>query len=130
MTISLHEGRYIPANPPNVAEGWRLERVTAPSRLFGANGLRTGPDGSVYMTDFYDPQICHNTDASIWDRTHGRIYKVVHQGTPQPQVGHVTFTEAPSCSGMLNRISSLHTPQATLRFFSAAISHLQSVSVW
>ena len=57
MTISLHEGRYIPANPLNVAEGWRLERVTAPSRLFGANGLRTGPDGRVYVAQVTGSQI-------------------------------------------------------------------------
>ena len=48
--------------------------------------LRTGPDGSVYMIDWYDPQICHNTNAAIWDRSHGRIYKVEYQGTPQPKV--------------------------------------------
>lgn len=34
---------------PAVAAGWRLERITEPSRLFGANGLRTGPDGRVYI---------------------------------------------------------------------------------
>ncbi len=57
MTISLHEARYIPANPPSVAEGWRLRRVTAPSRLFGANGLRTGPDGRVYVAQVTGSQI-------------------------------------------------------------------------
>src|ERR1700731_5265841 len=57
MTISLHEGRHIPTNPLNVAEGWRLERVTAPSRLFGANGLRTGPDGRVYVAQVTGSQI-------------------------------------------------------------------------
>ena len=42
---------------PNVAEGWRLERLTAPSRLFGANGLRTGPDGRVYVAQVTGSQI-------------------------------------------------------------------------
>jgi sugar lactone lactonase YvrE len=40
-----------------VADGWRLERVTAPSRLFGANGLRTGPDGRVYIAQVTGSQI-------------------------------------------------------------------------
>lgn len=31
------------------AEGWKVERLTRPSRLFGANGLRTGPDGRIYV---------------------------------------------------------------------------------
>ena len=42
--ISTLPSRYALSHPIDVAEGWELERVTAPSRLFGANGLRTGPD--------------------------------------------------------------------------------------
>lgn len=34
---------------PQVTDGWRLDRITPPSRLFGANGLRTGPDGRIYI---------------------------------------------------------------------------------
>lgn len=48
--------RY-PVSTPAVAEGWRLERLTAPSRLFGANGLRTGPDGRVYVAQVTGSQI-------------------------------------------------------------------------
>ena len=50
------DARY-PAPNPNVAEGWRLERLTAPSRLFGANGLRTGPDGRIYIAQVTGSQI-------------------------------------------------------------------------
>jgi sugar lactone lactonase YvrE len=55
--MPLQTARYTAANPPTVAEGWRLERVTAPSRLFGANGLRTGPDGRVYVAQVTGSQI-------------------------------------------------------------------------
>ena len=48
--------RYAAPSPP-VAQGWRLERVTAPSRLFGANGLRTGPDGRIYIAQVTGSQI-------------------------------------------------------------------------
>jgi sugar lactone lactonase YvrE len=34
---------------PQASDGWRLDRITPPSRLFGANGLRTGPDGRIYI---------------------------------------------------------------------------------
>ena len=47
--MSLQEGRYAAASRPQLAEGWRLERLTQASRLFGANGLRTGPDGRIYV---------------------------------------------------------------------------------
>ena len=42
---------------PSLAEGWRLERLTPPSRLFGANGLRTGPDGRIYIAQVTGSQI-------------------------------------------------------------------------
>lgn len=42
---------------PSVAEGWHLQQITAPSRLFGANGLRTGPDGRVYVAQVTGSQI-------------------------------------------------------------------------
>jgi sugar lactone lactonase YvrE len=55
-TASLPSSRYT-APSPTAAEGWRLERLTAPSRLFGANGLRTGPDGRVYVAQVTGSQI-------------------------------------------------------------------------
>src|SRR5246127_4380963 len=55
--ISAQPSRYGLNQPVEVAEGWRLERVTAPSRLFGANGLRTGPDGRVYIAQVTGSQI-------------------------------------------------------------------------
>ncbi|WP_326545334.1 SMP-30/gluconolactonase/LRE family protein [Mycolicibacterium sp. ND9-15] len=55
-TGSLQQSRYPEWNPA-AADGWRVERVTAPSRLFGANGLRTGPDGRVYVAQVTGSQI-------------------------------------------------------------------------
>lgn len=49
--------RYSAAWPPRLAEGWTLTRLTEPSRLFGANGLRTGPDGRVYIAQVTGSQI-------------------------------------------------------------------------
>jgi putative membrane-bound dehydrogenase-like protein len=40
--------------------------------------LRYGPDGSVMLIDWYDKNACHRTNPEIWDRTSGRIYRVVH----------------------------------------------------
>ncbi|ROO85229.1 sugar lactone lactonase YvrE [Actinocorallia herbida] len=45
-----------PASIP-LAEGWTLARITPPSRLFGANGLRTGPDGRIYVAQVAGSQI-------------------------------------------------------------------------
>ncbi|NGY04023.1 SMP-30/gluconolactonase/LRE family protein [Solimonas terrae] len=55
--MSLQSGRYTAASPFTAADGWQIERLTAPSRLFGANGLRTGPDGRVYVAQVSGSQI-------------------------------------------------------------------------
>jgi sugar lactone lactonase YvrE len=39
------------------ADGWTLERVTRPSRLYSANGLRTGQDGRIYVAQVSGSQI-------------------------------------------------------------------------
>jgi putative membrane-bound dehydrogenase-like protein len=43
--------------------------------------LQTGPDGSVFVSDWYDRGECHTRDNP--DRGSGRIYKIVY-GTPAP----------------------------------------------
>lgn len=53
----LPGARYTSATSTSLAEGWSLERLTPPSRLFGANGLRTGPDGRVYVAQVTGSQI-------------------------------------------------------------------------
>ena len=53
----MQDARYTVATPPTAADGWRVERVAGPSRLFGANGLRTGPDGRVYVAQVTGSQI-------------------------------------------------------------------------
>ena len=55
--MSLEDGRYTDTRRPRLAVGWSLERVTPPSRLFGANGLRTGPDGRIYVAQVTGSQI-------------------------------------------------------------------------
>jgi sugar lactone lactonase YvrE len=53
----LQSGRYASSASAIVAEGWTLERLTPPSRLYGANGLRTGADGRVYVAQVSGSQI-------------------------------------------------------------------------
>ncbi len=46
--------------------------------------LRCGPDGSVYLIDWYDKNACHRRDPEIWDRSNGRIYRISYE-TPALQ---------------------------------------------
>src|SRR5579862_8069833 len=55
--MTQQHGRYTATRPPNVADGWHLERLTPVSRLFGANGMRIGPDGRIYVAQCIGSQI-------------------------------------------------------------------------
>lgn len=55
--MSVQAGRYKAATAPALAEGWSIERLTQPSRLHGANGMRTGADGRIYVAQVAGNQI-------------------------------------------------------------------------
>ncbi len=54
--------------------------LIANDHWFRGINLKTGPDGSVYLIDWYDKNACHRTNPEIWDRTNGRIYNVKYVG--------------------------------------------------
>ncbi len=45
--------------------------------------FRAGPDGNVYMIDWYDKNQCHRNEDGAHDRTNGRIFRVAY-GDPKP----------------------------------------------
>lgn len=72
--MAHQDGRYPASKAPSAAKGWNLERLTPPSRLFGANGLRTGPDGRIYVAQVVGSQI------SALDVATGRVESVSAKG--------------------------------------------------
>jgi putative membrane-bound dehydrogenase-like protein len=46
----------------------------------------TGPDGSLFVADWYDKRANHVDPIDNWDRTNGRIYKIEAKGT-RPATG-------------------------------------------
>ena len=44
--------------------------------------FRYGPDGSVYVIDWYDKNQCHSTNPDVHEKTLGRIFKISHDERP------------------------------------------------
>jgi putative membrane-bound dehydrogenase-like protein len=42
--------------------------------------LKYGPDGNVYLIDWYDQQACHLNQPEKFDRGNGRVYKITYTG--------------------------------------------------
>ena len=54
--------------------------------------LQYGPDGAVYISDWYDPRHCHSPNAEQWDRGNGRMYRMKYDATWRP--ANVDYTRA------------------------------------
>ena len=46
--------------------------------------LEYGPDGSVYMIDWYDKNQCHHNEVNVHDRTNGRVFKISYGDARHP----------------------------------------------
>ena len=107
---SRYAGLNSGAHPVEVAEGWGLERVTAPSRLFGANGLRTGPDGRIYIAQVTGSQI------SALDHLTGQVGTVSSKGADIVAPDDVAFDDSGNLFAtevMDGRVSMLDTAGRT-----------------
>jgi streptogramin lyase len=49
--------RFGAAGAVLAASRWSVSRVTDPSVLFGANGMRIGPDGRLYVAQAFGSQV-------------------------------------------------------------------------
>lgn len=54
--------------------------LMANDHWFRGINLKYGPDGGVYLIDWYDKNACHRVNPQIWDRTNGRIYNISYIG--------------------------------------------------
>jgi putative heme-binding domain-containing protein len=45
--------------------------------------IKTGPDGGIYLADWYDIRLTHVDPRDNWDRSNGRIYRISAQGAPR-----------------------------------------------
>jgi putative membrane-bound dehydrogenase-like protein len=56
--------------------------------------LKYGPDGNVYLIDWYDKQACHHGNPDIWDRETGRMYRIAYRGAKAVKVDLTKKTDA------------------------------------
>jgi sugar lactone lactonase YvrE len=71
----LTQGARYSTTSITLAEGVSIDRLTPPSRLFGANGLRTGPDNRIYVAQVAGSQI------SALDVTTGDLETISAKGS-------------------------------------------------
>jgi putative membrane-bound dehydrogenase-like protein len=92
------EDTYIACNPLANAIYWHTLKPAGSSftARFGGDlvigndtwfrpvDLEIGPDGSLFVADWYDKRINHVDPVDNWDRSNGRIYKIEANGVQPP----------------------------------------------
>jgi putative membrane-bound dehydrogenase-like protein len=57
------------------------ELLLANDAWFAPTDVTLGPEGSVYVADWYDKRTAHPDPDADWDRSNGRVYKIEARGT-------------------------------------------------
>ncbi len=84
---AVHQDRLTRNGSSFVASQWR-DLVRANDGWFMPVSVQVGPDGAVWIMDWYDRYPCYqnaNADPAGVDREHGRIWRVVHTGSAPGQ---------------------------------------------
>ncbi len=89
MMANIHGNRinldHLRRDGSGFIAGHGRDVIFANDPWFRGINLRYGPDGAVYLIDWYDPNACHRASPEIWDRSNGRLYRVRYGDlTPRP----------------------------------------------
>jgi putative membrane-bound dehydrogenase-like protein len=51
--------------------------ITSDDRAFRPVDIEDGPDGGIYIADWYDVRLSHLNPKDTWDKTNGRIFRIM-----------------------------------------------------
>ena len=72
----------------------------------------TGPDGAIYLADWYDKRINHVDPVDNWDRSNGRVYRVSGVGARAPASFDLAKLSSPELVSLLNQPNSWQVGEA------------------
>ncbi len=64
--------------------------------------LMLGPDGCIYVADWYDKRAAHIDPIDNWDKTNGRVYRIEYQGGPKYPTFDLRFKSSGELVELLN----------------------------
>ena len=73
--------------------GKKMDFMVSPDAWYRGLSPQYGPDGSVFVNDWYDKVPCHQ-QREFTDRSNGRIYKIVYEGVKPVSVDLAKASDA------------------------------------
>jgi putative membrane-bound dehydrogenase-like protein len=75
--------------------------ATTEDRTFRPVDIELGPDGAIYLADWTDARVTHVQPADTWDKTNGRIYRIVPKNFSRPKPIDLTKLAPPDLIALL-----------------------------
>ena len=107
LAMNREDSRKMPREAPN---GWRLEQatdlLTSDDPFFRPVGMTNGPDGCLYIVDWYNKIISHNEVARNHpdrDKIRGRIWRVKPKAEKRGEIADFTKLSDEELKAMLNK---------------------------
>ncbi|MEI6465683.1 MAG: PVC-type heme-binding CxxCH protein [Verrucomicrobiota bacterium] len=75
--------------------------VTTEEKSFRPVDIEQGPDGAIYLADWSDLRLSHLNPKDTWDKTNGRIFRVVPKDFKRPAVRDLTKSSTPELIALL-----------------------------
>ncbi len=84
------------------------ELALANDTWFAPTDVTTGPDGSIYVSDFHDQRTAHPDPDARWDRSNGRIFKIEAAGTRPHDERDLADLSSRQLVGLLSHPNAWH----------------------
>ena len=86
--------------------------INSDDKSFRPVDVESGPDGCVYIADWYDSRIGHLNPADTWDKTTGRIYRITPKDYVRPAAIDLRKASTPDLMKMLTHSNRWYREQA------------------
>jgi putative membrane-bound dehydrogenase-like protein len=80
--------------------------LAANDTWFASSDVTLGPDGNVYVADWYDKRTAHPDPDAEWDRSNGRIYRIAYRGRETGNKRQRTEDRGQNRPGDLTKLTS------------------------
>lgn len=114
---------------------WKSPLIRSKHRNFRPIDVKVGPDGAIYVVDWYNPITCHQDDFYRHpgrDKTHGRIWRISRKGAKplKPDLSNKTVDQLVALLASPERWTRLKAKQQMLVTMDKKSDLVAAVKQW